>query len=224
MALIELDRRGRILQANAPAVEILRRGDGLYDRKGALRAWLPADDARLQEVLAGALPSRGGQAAAGSTIIRRLGGDRGLTLHVNPVEGDWFHFAAGRAAALVLLTEPGGRPPLNAEWVADVLGLTIAESQAAVMLCDGTTMADIAAAMGRRATTVNDLIKGACTKLGVSSQAELMRLVLSLDETAALPPLKQRLRHNANGAFSPRSPAPGVRPLHARSFPNPPSL
>ena len=160
-------------------------GDGLYDRNGSLRAWLPADDTRLQKLLARALPPVGRPAAAGSMPVRRFGGARKLMLTINPVESPAFHFGARRVAALVLLAEPGGRPRLDAEWVADVLGLTAAESQVAVMLCDGMAAADIAASTGRQASTVNTLIHRAYRKLGISRQAELMRLVLSLEEAAA---------------------------------------
>ena len=39
---------------------ILRRGRGLSERDGFLSAWLPADNARLQQLLAGAMPPFGG--------------------------------------------------------------------------------------------------------------------------------------------------------------------
>ena len=134
VGVVQLDRGGRILEANDRALEILRRDDGLFDRNGTLGAWWPADNTRLQKLLAGALPPLGGQAAAGSMTIRRFGGARRLMLTINPVPGPPLDFGARRVAALVLLTEPGGRPRLDAELVADVLGLTTAETQVAVML------------------------------------------------------------------------------------------
>lgn len=38
IGVVHLDRSGRLLAANAPALAILRRGDGLSDRDGALHA------------------------------------------------------------------------------------------------------------------------------------------------------------------------------------------
>ena len=186
--VIQLDRGGRILEASDRALEILRQGDGLYDRNGTLMAGIPADNTKLQKLLAGALPPLGGQAAAASMTIRRIGGARKLMLYVNPVEGSALDFGARRVAALVLLKEPGGRPRLDAKLVADVLGLTTAESQVAVMLSEGMAAPDIATTTGRRTSTVNTLIQRAYRKLGVSRQTELTRLVFSLADTSTFRP------------------------------------
>ena len=178
--VVQLDRDGRILEANVRAREILRRNDGLYDQDGTLRARLSTHNARLQKLLAGALSPPSGQAAAGAMTIRGFGGARWVMLAINPVEAPPFDFGARRVAALVLLTELGGRPRLDARLVADVLRLTAAESQVAVMLCEGMSASDIATTTGRQVNTVNTLIQRAYRKLGISRQAELMQLVLPL--------------------------------------------
>lgn len=188
MGIIQLDRRGRILEGNSRALEILRQGEGLHDRSGALEAWFPADNTRLQQLLAGALPQQGGQAAAGSMTVRRPGNARKMMVSINPVEEPSLDFGAPRVAALVLLTEPRGRPSLNAEVVADVLGLTPAESQVAVMLSEGMTAPDIAMTTGRQASTVNTLIQRTYRKLGIARQADLVRLVLSLADASTFRP------------------------------------
>lgn len=188
MGIIQLDRRGRILEGNSRALEILRQGEGLHDRSGSLEAWFPADNTRLQQLLAGALPQQGGQAAAGSMTVRRPGNARKMMVSINPVEEPSLDFGAPRVAALVLLTEPRGRPSLNAEVVADVLGLTPAESQVAVMLSEGMTAPDIAMTTGRQASTVNTLIQRTYRKLGIARQADLVRLVLSLADASTFRP------------------------------------
>ena len=53
---VQLDRSGRVLEANAPALAVLRAGDGLRDEGGMLRASLPEDGKRLQKLLGRALP------------------------------------------------------------------------------------------------------------------------------------------------------------------------
>ena len=188
VGVIQLDRDGRILEANDRVLETLRDGDGLYDRDGALRARFPADNARLQELLEAALPPPGGQATAGSMTIRRFGDARKFMLTIKPVAGPALDFGARRVAALVLLSEPGGRPRLDAKLVADILGLTAAESRVAVMLCEGMTPLEIATATGRQASTVNTLIQRAYRKLGIARQAELALLVLPLADASAFQP------------------------------------
>ena len=74
---------------------------------GFLGAWLPADNAELQSLLARALPPFGGQAASGSMTVRRASGVSRLVVHVNPVGDRQMDFRARRVAALVLVVEPG---------------------------------------------------------------------------------------------------------------------
>ena len=126
VGIIHLDQRGRILEVNDRALEILRRGDALSEQKGYLGAWLSNDNAKLQELLAGALPRPDGLTAAGSMIIRRYANQQKLVLCVNPLEAPPLDFGAPRVAALVVLAEPDSRPRLDAELVAEVLGLTTA--------------------------------------------------------------------------------------------------
>ena len=126
VGITHLVQRGRIVEANDRAIEILRRGDALSDRNGYLGAWLPEDNTKLQELLAGALPLLGRQAIAGTMTIRRSGGPRELVLGINPLEGRPLDFGAPRFAALVVLTEPGSRPRIDEKLVAKVLGLTTA--------------------------------------------------------------------------------------------------
>ena len=60
--VIQLDPRGRIVALNDRALEMLRKGEGLSDAKGCLRARMPGEDATLQSLLAraAALRRRGG--------------------------------------------------------------------------------------------------------------------------------------------------------------------
>ena len=182
---LPLDRRGRIVEANAYALGLLKRENGLTDEDGFLGAWLPADNARLQKLLARALPTLGGQAAAGAMTVGRSSGLPKFVLHINPVDDRWLDFGVRRVAALVLVVDPGRKPGLDAGLVAEALGLTAAESQVAVMLSEGRTPRSIAMATGRQVSTVHTLIKRAYKKLGISRQVDLVRLVLSLADVSA---------------------------------------
>ena len=181
--VIHLDRRGRIVEANDRALDILRRGDGLFDRGGFLSAWLPADNARLQRLLGRALPTFGGEtAASGSMTIRRSFGLPRLVLHISPASIRQMDFRTRRVAALVLVVDPASRPRIGQGLVATTLGLTPAESQVATLLAEGRTVRDIAAATGRQENAVYWLLKRVYKKLGISRQVDLVRLVLSLPE------------------------------------------
>ena len=71
IGVLHLDRRGRILEVNDRARRLLRRGDGVWDRDGMLRARAPADQIRLERLVGDALPASGAVAVSGSMALRR---------------------------------------------------------------------------------------------------------------------------------------------------------
>ena len=184
--IVQLDRRGRIVEINNRALDILRRRDGLFDQDGRLSAWLPGDNARLQRLLAAAIPPFGGQGVGRSMTIARSAHLPRLVLHIHPVGGGRWHIGVPRVAALVMVVEPESRPRLDARLVSEALGLTAAESEVAVMLSEGRTVREIAAMTDRKPGTVHDLIKRAYGKHGISRQAALVRLVLQLADLSAM--------------------------------------
>ena len=152
VGVIYLGRRGVILETNARAREILRRGEGLSDRDGVLSGTVAADDVWLGKLLADALPGRGRQPSSGSMTVERSLLLPRLVVHVNPLPARALDFGARNAVALVLLVDPGARAAIDAELVA---------------------------ATFRAESSVRWLIKQIHAKLGISRQADLVRLVLS---------------------------------------------
>ena len=180
IGVVQLDRGARVLAANGPALEILRRGDGLTDRDGALDAWLPAERGRLRRLLGRALPGFWGEApAGGSMTVQRSSGRTRLGLHVSPVGDMAADFGGRRVAALVLLVDPERRPRIDAGRVAAMLGLTESEGRAAALLAEGLRVREIAGATGWKESYVHWLIKQAYQKTGVRGQPALVRQVLT---------------------------------------------
>ena len=182
IGVVQLARAGQVLEANGPALEILRRGDGLLDRDGTLDAWLPADRTRLRRLLGQALPGLwGGAPGGGSMTVQRPSGRARLGLHVSPVGDPAADFGGRRVAALVLLVDPARRPGIDARRVAATLGLTASEGRMAALLAEGLKAREIAAATGWRENYVRWLIQQVYKKQGVSGQAALVRQVLAAD-------------------------------------------
>ena len=178
--LLQLDRRGRIATANDCALEILRQGDGLTDERGFLRALALADDDALQRLLALALPSYGEQPLGGSMTVRRPSLRPPFVVYVSPVGVAHMRFLPRSAAAIALIVDPATRLRVDPATVAAVLGLTPTESQLAVLLAEGRTVRDIAAAMDCSYASVRWHMRRIFAKLGVSRQVELVQAVLSL--------------------------------------------
>ena len=180
MAVIQLDRFGHILEANDRARGILRRGDGLSDRDGMLRARAPTDQVRLERLVGGALPASASAAVSGSMMLRRSSVLPPFLVHVKPVSVPQPDYAARRVAALVLIVEPGRQHRLTPDVVAQALELTSAESRVAVWLAEGKSVREMAEATGNTESAIYWHLKRIYRKQSLSGQADLVRLVLSL--------------------------------------------
>ena len=184
LGIIQIDARARIVAANDRARSLLRAGDVLYDTGGSLFARTPTANAELQDLLTRALPPYGSGGAGGSMIARRPSGQPPLVLHVIPVSGVETGPGAWPIAALVLIPNAAETIDVDVGAVAGILRFTRAESQVAVLLAGGMTVHEVAAATGRREGTVRSHIKHMFTKHGLTRQADLVRLVRSLNSGA----------------------------------------
>ena len=107
VGVIHLDRRGQIVAVNDCARTILLHGGALSDRGGVLRARVPDDHVRLERLVAAALPTSSAVAVGGSMLLRQTTMLPPFVVHIKPVVAPQMDFGARRAAALVLLVEPG---------------------------------------------------------------------------------------------------------------------
>ena len=182
IGVIQLDRRGRILEVNDRARSILRHGDGLSDRDNMLRARTPADQIRLERLVGAALPASRGAAVSGSMLLRRSTVLPPFVVHAKPVDVPQPDYGARHVAALVLIVEPGRHHRIDPGLVARILQLTPAEAQVAVRLAEGKSVRDMAEASGHTEGAVYWHLKQIYRKQSISRQADLVRLVLSLAE------------------------------------------
>ncbi|MDE2763147.1 MAG: LuxR C-terminal-related transcriptional regulator [Gemmatimonadota bacterium] len=179
--IVQLDRRGRILEANDRARDILLKRDGLCDRGGVLAAGHPGENEELRRLLARALPPFGVQGTGGSMKITRREAQTPLVLEIHPVRRMDTDYRARRVGALVLVVDPAARPRVDSDLAAAALSLTPAESRVAVALAAGQTVAGIADTEGCAESTVRTHLKRVYRKQGIRKQTELVRRLLSLE-------------------------------------------
>ena len=174
IGMLLLDRDGRIVEANDRARETLDRGDGLTVRDGRLAAVRTAETARLVRLLDAAC-----RAGSGGSMPITRSPQPPLVVHATPIEAVEEVPRADRLAARVLLAEPFSASPVNARRVSEALGLTPAQGRVAAALAAGGTVASIAAATHRTEAAVRWHIREALSRLGLSRQVDLVRVVLS---------------------------------------------
>ena len=180
VGVIQLNARGRILEMNDRARDLLRSGDTLYDEGGSLLARSPHDNAELEGLLGRAVPPFWRQGEGGSMIVRRAAPLPPLVVHVNPVRWRETDLGAWPVAALVLVVDPASGQGVDPEVVARTLGFTAMESRVAVLIAEGMNAREVAAAMGRTENTIRSHLKSIYVKHRLTRQSELARLVLSL--------------------------------------------
>ncbi len=80
----------------------------------------------------------------------------------------------------MLVVDPAGHTRIDPAVAAGALGLTGMESRVAVLLAEGMSVREVAAATGRGESTIRSHVKHMFARHGLSRQADLVRLVLSL--------------------------------------------
>ncbi len=168
---------GRMVGHNETAARILAAGDGLRLERGRLVAEPAAGDERLQALLAAA-----GDGERAGASQARLTLERG---HRAPLQV--LVFPAGRplpepgpqVGAAIFLCDPERHIQIAPAALAQLYGLTPAESRLAGLLVGGMALTEAAIELGVSHQTVRTHLKRIFTKTGTNRQAELVGLLLS---------------------------------------------
>jgi DNA-binding CsgD family transcriptional regulator len=111
-------------------------------------------------------------------MLPGVNGELGTMITVRPAREQGF--------AVVTLDTFGTPPPaLQVQLVGDLLGLTRSESEVALQLFEGMSIAGIAAARGTSVDAVRGHVKSALRKAGLPSQKHLMALLARVATMAA---------------------------------------
>lgn len=194
-ATMLVDRRGRLVFANAAAEALLGGQWALTVMHGRVMVRSPSADAALQAALLRSMPDRRHDRRGVEDIIVSRDGRRPLMVSVVPAG----HHAADqldpelRVAAILIVTDPEVRPWSRLAGFMRSYGLTSAEGKVldavidgnGLAVIDGSGLAGIADQLGVRRATVKTHLNRILAKTGTARQNELIRLV-----AGTLPPLR----------------------------------
>ena len=176
-AVIVTDRDARIVELNRSGEDLLSRGYALSVRQGKLCASRAFETAKLTRLIAGAAVPENIEPAIGRMLVKTQ--DRGLpyVLTVTRLAAELSAF--DRPLAMVLATAPDQRRFAAAD-LAELFGLSAAESRLAVALISGKKLRDIAIEGGVRITTLRTQLSAILKKVGAERQSDLVRILTSI--------------------------------------------
>lgn len=195
------DNSRRVLFANAAARGILAAGDGLSLIEGRLHAARAFETNALTAYLRAA--ALAAQPDGGALLVARPSGKRPWALLVVPLEPVRAEAGIAAARMTVLLADLDGRAGALAPRLMQLFGLSRAEARVAAGVVEGLRLREIARASAVRMPTVRTQMRAVLHKIGVTRQADLVRVALALPATlpATLPPRAPMLTAGSNGGW-----------------------
>jgi DNA-binding CsgD family transcriptional regulator/PAS domain-containing protein len=180
-AIVFVDSTGHILLANRSAAALLQRCDGLLSTRDGLRTNSPRESAQLEKFIrAAALTGNGnGLSAGGAMHISRKSPRTPLAVLVAPVKLDLASLTP-HAAAVIFITDPEQKVEPSGEVLRRLYGVTPAEYKLAALLAQGRSLRQAAEIRQVTIGTARIQLKSIFLKTNVSSQSQLVRLLLLL--------------------------------------------
>jgi DNA-binding CsgD family transcriptional regulator len=185
-AVVAINGAGEVVFANSKAEGILRCQDGLTMRGKQLAALHSSDAgefARLVRAAAGTGAGRGLHPGGAMFIHRR----EREPLRVSVVPFSSSHMLTDVSpSALIFIVDPEMRPASRATILSSLYHLTPAENLLTDSLLQGLSLTAAAERLRVTAGTARFMLKSVFHKTGTHRQSELMRLLLSLPNVAAV--------------------------------------
>ncbi len=185
--MLLVDDMRRIQFANAAAQEVLSRSDILMERHGLLGALQPGHDTQILMALRRmqlTSNSHLGVEPAEDKVFMRLNGKGGQTamgIYLCALRPQCTMGAFGaRALALVMLHEPEVQKDIDPFVVAAMWDLSPAEARVVAGLGAGLSLTEIADSHSISRNTVRTQLQAAMGKMGVSRQADVVRVLTSM--------------------------------------------
>jgi DNA-binding CsgD family transcriptional regulator len=181
LAIVLLDRTGRLIMANRAARMLAEEADGLTLTADSISMVRRADDVTLQQLIGDALKTTRGEGTRSGGLMSALrpSGKRPFSIMVSPLSSDSFAMTTLRPAACVMIADPDKQHVLPADQLRALYGLTPSESRLAAQLTAGADLRASAAGLGITYATARTQLAAIFRKTETSRQGELIKLLLS---------------------------------------------
>jgi PAS domain-containing protein/DNA-binding CsgD family transcriptional regulator len=184
------DGSSRIIEANPAGEAILRRGDGLTMHGGQICARRSFETTKLARLIANATAANESDFSAGCMLIARDFGLPSYVVRVAPVRNR----SAGYDLPVAMIVVSAPKENLISEReLADLYGLSPAESRLAVALARGKRMNQLPSELGVQITTLRTQLSSVLRKCEVERQIDLVRLIASIPVIQPVPGETERV-------------------------------
>jgi DNA-binding CsgD family transcriptional regulator/PAS domain-containing protein len=178
-AAVLLGSDGKVVFANRAADRLSSSGDGLSIGRNGVRAARRDDDAALQRLIGRAGKDPNGSSSGGTLVLARPSGRRPFVVHVLPA--GTIRSDVASAGALAVIVDPEREPATLHDTLRRLYGLTPAEATAASEVLKGEGLQSVADRMSITISTVRIHLQRVFDKTQTHRQAELVRLLLTID-------------------------------------------
>lgn len=180
--IIQLDSKRCIALANAAAESILRAKDGLSRVGASVNARRSSENAQLHQLISEAVATSAGNGAArspgGYLRISRPSGKRSYNVLISPLGLDRVVLSSTVPAALMLVTDPEQRSPVDEAGLSELYGLSPTEARIVAGIASGQSLRELSIQLDVTFNTARTLLARAMSKTETNSQNALIRLVL----------------------------------------------
>ncbi len=184
---VTLDERGDILSINDQAKAILNEQDGIRVIGKSLKAESPAEQIKLKALIDAAytsmLPKPVKQSITPTVIeaisITRPSGRSKLSLLVRTLPRDKWSESGHRPCLAIFLRDPERSTQGSSDVIRRLFDLTPAEATLALLLANGLGLEEAGEQLDIRRNTVRAHLRAIFSKMGVTRQTELVRMVLN---------------------------------------------
>jgi DNA-binding CsgD family transcriptional regulator len=184
-AIAFVDATGSIIAANGAADTLLKQADGLLSTRQGLRAGSARESMQLEKLVrADANTGAGSGLHAGGIVeVSRKPPKRPLVLLVAPVRLQLPSPFSKQAAAVIFIKDPDSRIEPAGEVLQRLYGITPAEHELTMLLVQGRSLQQAADIRQITKETARWHLKNIFRKTNVTSQSQLVRLLLLLPAT-----------------------------------------
>ena len=175
LAIFLVTKAGELAFANTAGRGLLEKRDGLYEQRRRLHASGRADNVALEAALDHVIDAGGNNKTLPLLIVEREGA---APLTISIVPSPFTTTEQGEVGAIVFAVDPDMDIKDLTAAVCRAYGLTRVETELAYQLASGRTLQEATTSMRLKSETTKGYLRSVFSKMGVSRQPDLIRLIL----------------------------------------------